>query len=74
MSCGCEIDHQLELGRQGDRQFGGVGSLEDAISVYRHLSEHVRKIDAVGDQATLGGCGTKRMDHRQPVERRQLID
>jgi len=24
--CGCEINHQLELGRQGDRKVGGVGA------------------------------------------------
>jgi hypothetical protein len=35
--CGCEIDHQFELSRQGNRQVGGVGALEDTIGICRRL-------------------------------------
>src|SRR5262245_52656835 len=35
--CGCEIDHQLELSRQGDRQVGRIGALEDAVGICNTL-------------------------------------
>jgi hypothetical protein len=34
---GLEIDHQLELARQLDRQVGGLLPLEDAIGIYSRL-------------------------------------
>jgi hypothetical protein len=58
-----------EIGRSA-----GVGAFEDAVGIYRRLSEHVGKIDTIRHKPALGGGGTQWMDHRQPVTRRQLID
>jgi hypothetical protein len=56
------------------RQVGRHLTLEDAIRIYRRLSEQVGQIDAVGYQAAFGDGGTQCMDHRQAVARRQLVD
>ena len=49
--CGLEVDHQLEFCRLLDRQFGGLGTLQDLAGVNALQVIDGRKARAIADEA-----------------------
>ena len=50
--CSLEVDDQLELGWQQDRQVGWFLALENATDLNTNLSIGIRQVCAVADQAS----------------------
>src|SRR5215208_8439275 len=69
---GLEIDPEVELGRLLHRQIPWSVALENAIDIRNCLPVQIEKIEAVIDQAALGGRGRYYVDRRGPVARRQI--
>src|SRR5436309_13051637 len=55
------VDRQLEFGRLLDREITRLLAFEDAIDTRRRLPVRLRRVDAVGYQASghAAGCGWK---------------
>ena len=68
---GLEIDHQLEFGRLGYRQFSGFRPLENAASVDASLMRCIRAGACVANQSARGDEVAIRVHRRKPMTRRQ---
>jgi hypothetical protein len=66
---GAEVDHQLVLGRQLDRQVGGLGALEDAAGINSDLMVTIREIGSVTHQPAGFDQMTVVIGRRNPVAR-----
>ena len=71
---GLEVDHQLEIGRQLDRQIGRLLAFEDAINIAGRATVLVEPIDPVGDQAAGGDIRAVGVGRGQFVPRRKSDD
>src|SRR5215510_306993 len=68
---GLEVDDQLELGSLHYRQVGGFFAFENATRVNSYLAIHIRQAVSVTYQAASLGKGTKIVDCRYRLTRRQ---
>src|SRR5262249_5116867 len=69
-----EVDDQLELRRELDRQIAWLGALEDAIDIPRRAPVGVGQTNAVRKKAATAREHTVRIDRRQAMQRRQRDD
>src|SRR3954464_11947757 len=68
---GLEVEHELELGGQNDRQVGRLIALENPPGIDATLAKGIRNVVAVTDQAAIRGELAKRVDRGQRMARRQ---
>src|SRR5262245_52094338 len=69
-----EVDHEIELRRLLDRQFGGLGALENSAGVFAKLPIGIGNIRTVAHQSAGLNIFTPRIDHRQFVDCCELND
>src|SRR5271169_242656 len=64
---GLEIDDQLEPGRSGDREVGGLLTLEDAANIYADLVMGIGNARSVANQTTSRRVLAIRIDRGHPL-------